>query len=136
MSEIRAVLVVPPGLHPHIYPWGVHLLADSLASIDVAATVVNLSRAPALVALADRYAGLLEDAYEALRPRAATLFFGHTLDRALLLGVLARAGEHFVDIARDHRLFRPLAIGNRGELGSRLRSLHPRSAPQRNRRIT
>lgn len=125
--DIDVVLVTPPGLDPHIYPWGVQSLADTLASRDAGARVTrwSLHEAAWVRALADRYGDALLALVRALRPEASNVFFGHTVSPTLLLGAAACAGAGFVDVAARARLLGRLrsARALRRRVGGRLDAL-------------
>jgi len=106
-SSAQVLLVVPHGLDPKIYPWGVLSLADFLETSGAPARVhlLDLSKEERLAEIRDQHRELLGRLFELLKDDARSMFFGHTFNPDLFLGVVASTGPAFFELGRRNRLF-------------------------------
>ncbi|WNG18800.1 B12-binding domain-containing radical SAM protein [Cystobacter fuscus] len=109
------ILVVPPGLDKQIHPWGVESLRDYVTTLGTveSARIWRLQEEPWLRELFDTCREPLYALYSALEPEARGVFFGHTVNPFLYMGLVGAVGTRFLEIAERHQMF-SLASGELG----------------------
>jgi radical SAM superfamily enzyme YgiQ (UPF0313 family) len=109
--SVHLILVVPMGVDPSIYPWGVRLLADHIRSENLPARVDiwDLSRDGFLEDLYHRHKRMLGSLFALIRGEGKAVFTQHTPNPYRFLGLLAYLGNRYFSIGRCNGLF----TGNR-----------------------
>ncbi len=102
-------LAAPRGIHKHIFPWGLELVADYLASEapNVEVNTINLSADSKLDAVFPRYNKVMGQVQVQMRPKARRVFLGSADFISAYTAQVAAMGSNFIDIAEAHDMFRP-----------------------------
>lgn len=106
-TRLDLFLVIPPGVDRSLYPWGVQSLSDYVTHFDVAESRIwALGEEPWLTEVFRRYAAPLLETLECLTPTARSVFFGHTSNPYLFLGVVGELGSRVLAIAQRRNILR------------------------------
>jgi len=97
--ETSVSLIIPRGIEPDIFPWGVNLIADYVSAQGFDVTLVDLLNDSDIDDLFSDYNHIADEIRLSLKPNAARNFVGFTYFKDSFLATLAEVGPAFLDIA-------------------------------------
>ncbi|MBN2862725.1 MAG: hypothetical protein JXN62_06160 [Bacteroidales bacterium] len=104
-KEFELVLIVPFGVSELIFPWGVHFIRDYMENQDngLKTRILDFRVAPLYNEMNQKYGSMLGELFLCLDSEQISLFFKHTSNPLLFLGLVGCIGTRFFELIPSSR---------------------------------